>query len=98
VGDNDFNEREFAQLLNQAPALARVIEPAYTALAVVERVLSGRFSTGFQTPSMAYGPDFILGVPDVAREDEKSKPSALTGARNMMPAGCTQGSNSPTPE
>jgi short subunit dehydrogenase-like uncharacterized protein len=69
-----------------------------TALAVVERVLSGRFSTGFQTPSMAYGPGFILGVPDVAREDEKSKHSALTGAGNMMPAGCTQGSNSPTPE
>jgi len=43
-----------------------------TALATVEimkRILSGDFKPGFQTPSLAYGPDFILGFEDVERED-----------------------------
>ncbi len=39
------------------------------ALAVVERVLAGDAPPGFQTPSTAYGPDFVLGLQDVVRED-----------------------------
>src|SRR5207237_3474278 len=31
------------------------------ALAVVERVLAGHAPVGYQTPSTAYGPDFVLG-------------------------------------
>jgi short subunit dehydrogenase-like uncharacterized protein len=43
---------------------------AVAALAVVERVLAGDTPAGFQTPSRAYGPDFVLGIPGVVREDE----------------------------
>jgi short subunit dehydrogenase-like uncharacterized protein len=38
-------------------------------LALVERVLGGQAPAGFQTPSRAFGPDFVLGLPDVKRED-----------------------------
>jgi len=43
-----------------------------TALATVEimeRILSEDFQPGFQTPSLAYGPDFILDFENVERED-----------------------------
>jgi short subunit dehydrogenase-like uncharacterized protein len=42
---------------------------ALTALAIVEKVLAGELSIGFQTPSRAYGADFILEIPGVTRED-----------------------------
>jgi short subunit dehydrogenase-like uncharacterized protein len=42
---------------------------ALTALAIVERVLAGVAPAGFQTPSLAYGADFILSIEGVARED-----------------------------
>ena len=42
---------------------------ALAALAVVGRVLAGEAPPGFQTPSTAYGPDFVLEVPGVQRED-----------------------------
>ena len=41
-----------------------------TAMAVVGRVLAGEAPPGFQTPSRAYGADFVLGVPGVSRADE----------------------------
>ena len=41
-----------------------------TALAVIARVLDGETRPGFQTPSMMYGSDFILGVDGVVRDDE----------------------------
>jgi len=41
-----------------------------TALAAVERVLSGDAPPGFQTPAKAYGPDFVLGIEGVKREDQ----------------------------
>jgi short subunit dehydrogenase-like uncharacterized protein len=41
-----------------------------TALAAVARVLAGDAPPGFQTPSLAYGPDFVLEVPGVERVDE----------------------------
>jgi short subunit dehydrogenase-like uncharacterized protein len=42
---------------------------AQAALAVVERVLAGSAFAGFQTPSTAFGPDFVLGLEGVARHD-----------------------------
>jgi len=56
-------------------AVSRLVTPegytltARTALAIVERVLSGAAPAGFQTPSMAYGADFVLGIEGVRRED-----------------------------
>jgi short subunit dehydrogenase-like uncharacterized protein len=40
-----------------------------TALAIVERVLSGEYQVGFQTPARVYGADFVLNFDSVARED-----------------------------
>jgi len=34
---------------------------ALTAVAIVEKVLAGQLTPGFQTPSLAYGPDLIIG-------------------------------------
>jgi short subunit dehydrogenase-like uncharacterized protein len=39
------------------------------ALAVVERVLAGAAVPGFQTPSTLFGPDFVLGLEGISRED-----------------------------
>ncbi len=40
-----------------------------TALEVARRVASGAVPAGFQTPVTAFGPDFILGFPNVTRTD-----------------------------
>jgi len=40
-----------------------------TALAVVQRILDGKVASGFQTPSTLLGPDFVLNVAGVTRED-----------------------------
>jgi short subunit dehydrogenase-like uncharacterized protein len=42
---------------------------ARAALAVVRRVLAGQAPSGFQTPSTAYGPDFVLELEGIVRED-----------------------------
>lgn len=42
---------------------------AWTALAIVARVLAGEAPAGFQTPSRAYGADLILEVEGMTRED-----------------------------
>ncbi|MFO0949411.1 MAG: hypothetical protein U1D30_26440 [Planctomycetota bacterium] len=42
---------------------------ALTSLAVLEKVLADQVKPGFQTPSLMYGPDFILEIPGVTRED-----------------------------
>ena len=42
---------------------------AMTALNVVRRVIAGTAPAGFQTPSLAYGPDFILEIEGVERKD-----------------------------
>ncbi len=42
---------------------------ALTSLAIVQRVLAGRAPAGFQTPSLAYGADFVLEIEGVTRED-----------------------------
>jgi len=40
-----------------------------TATAIAKRILAEDLKPGFQTPSRAYGADFILGFPGVTRED-----------------------------
>ena len=56
-------------------AVSRLVGPegyqftVLTALAVVEQVMAGLAPAGFQTPSRAYGPDFVLQVPGVGRAD-----------------------------
>jgi short subunit dehydrogenase-like uncharacterized protein len=42
---------------------------ASAAIAIVARVLAGDLETGFQTPARVYGPDFVLSLPRVVRED-----------------------------
>jgi short subunit dehydrogenase-like uncharacterized protein len=42
---------------------------ALTAVAAARRVLAGRTTAGFQTPSLAFGADFILEITGVERED-----------------------------
>ena len=56
-------------------AVARLAGPqsytltALTALAAAERVLAGGAIPGFQTPSRAFGADFILAIPGTRRDD-----------------------------
>lgn len=42
---------------------------ALTAVEIMKRILNGNFETGFQTPSLAYGADFIMQFDGVERED-----------------------------
>ncbi len=42
---------------------------ARTSLDAAMRVLVGEFKPGFQTPSLAFGPDYILGFEGVTREE-----------------------------
>lgn len=42
---------------------------AMTAVEIAKRILAGDFKPGFQTPSLAYGPDFILSFPGSHRTD-----------------------------
>jgi short subunit dehydrogenase-like uncharacterized protein len=42
---------------------------ALSAVAIVQRVLAGDVHPGFCTPSLAYGPDFVLEIEGVTRED-----------------------------
>lgn len=42
---------------------------AKTAVTIAEKVLAGQLKAGFQTPSLAYGADFILSIEGVIRED-----------------------------
>jgi short subunit dehydrogenase-like uncharacterized protein len=48
---------------------AGVTWTARAALAAIEKVLAGNVSPGFQTPSLAYGADFVLEGEGVTRED-----------------------------
>ena len=43
---------------------------ALACLAIVERALAGDAPPGFQTPSLAYGPDLVLAIEGVRRTDE----------------------------
>ncbi|HEY5731398.1 MAG TPA: saccharopine dehydrogenase NADP-binding domain-containing protein [Anaerolineales bacterium] len=44
---------------------------ALTTVEIMKRILNDEYKTGFQTPSLAYGPDFILQFDGVEREDLK---------------------------
>jgi short subunit dehydrogenase-like uncharacterized protein len=44
-----------------------------TAVAAIERVLAGDTQPGFQTPSRAWGADFVLDVGGVVRTDEEPR-------------------------
>lgn len=48
---------------------AGVIWTVKTALAGVSKILTGAYGAGFQTPGMAYGPDFVFECEGVTRED-----------------------------
>ena len=48
---------------------AGVVWTVKTALAGVGKILTGAYVAGFQTPGMAYGPDFVLECEGVNRED-----------------------------
>jgi short subunit dehydrogenase-like uncharacterized protein len=56
-------------------AAARMTTPegytltAATAVGAAEEVLAGRAQPGFRTPSLAFGPDWVLGFQGVSRED-----------------------------
>ena len=41
---------------------------AYSALIIVQKVLKGNFSIGYQTPASAYGENLVLEIPGVQRE------------------------------
>ena len=40
-----------------------------SALAIVDKALAGQVKAGFQTPSLAYGPDLVMELPGATRED-----------------------------
>jgi len=50
---------------------------ARTCLAAVERVLAGAAPEGFQTPASAFGPDFVLEIEGVERDDDPQEPPVL---------------------
>ena len=45
---------------------------ALTAFDAAKRVAAGEVETGFQTPSCAFGPDYILSFDGVTRDDLNS--------------------------
>jgi short subunit dehydrogenase-like uncharacterized protein len=42
---------------------------ALTAVEIMKRILNGEYKTGFQTPSLVYGADFIMQFDGVEREN-----------------------------
>lgn len=60
---------------NRGRAVAKLTTPegytctAFTAVKIMKHILNGEFKSGFQTPSLAYGADFILQFPGVRREN-----------------------------
>ncbi|MEO7539592.1 MAG: saccharopine dehydrogenase NADP-binding domain-containing protein [Pyrinomonadaceae bacterium] len=42
---------------------------AIAALNIAVKILAGNFTPGYQTPAMAYGPDLVLEIEGVARQD-----------------------------
>ena len=66
IGEVTDGERTLRAKL-QTPAGYRLT--ALTALEIIKRILSSDLKHGFQTPSKAYGSDFILQFPGVSRED-----------------------------
>jgi short subunit dehydrogenase-like uncharacterized protein len=42
---------------------------AHAALNIAQKILDGNFQPGYQTPAKVYGPDLILELDGVTRED-----------------------------
>lgn len=57
-----------------ASAIARLSGPdgytltVHASLIIVQKILAGNFTTGYQTPAAAYGEDLVLEIPGVQRE------------------------------
>lgn len=62
----DASGRQVAAIQRQPGGYALT---ALAAVEIVERVLRGEAKPGWQTPATAYGPDLVLAVPGVTRED-----------------------------
>ena len=62
---SDGNEIHRARLRTPAPYRLTVL----TSVEIMKRILSSDFKPGFQTPSLAYEPDFIMQFPGVTRDD-----------------------------
>jgi short subunit dehydrogenase-like uncharacterized protein len=64
---------------NGGRAASKLISPegytctALTTVEIMKRILNGESKPGFQTPSLAYGPDFILQFAGVERSDLKQE-------------------------
>lgn len=73
TGRSQFYAEVLDEQNNLASALLETPEgyslTSLTSLLVVEKVLQGRFTPGYQTPSTAYGKDLILEIPNTRRED-----------------------------
>jgi short subunit dehydrogenase-like uncharacterized protein len=60
---------------NRGQAVTKLISPegytctALTTVEIMKRILNGEAKAGFQTPSLAYGADFILQFEGVSREE-----------------------------
>jgi short subunit dehydrogenase-like uncharacterized protein len=63
---------------------------ALAALACVRRVLAGQAPPGFQTPSRAFGADFVLELPGVERVDRACLPNGASRER-QRPEGADSG-------
>lgn len=61
------NESQIARAKLRSPEGYRCT--ALTTVEIMKRILNGEYKPGFQTPSLAYGADFILGFDGVERED-----------------------------
>lgn len=76
------NENGFSLMVGEMRDAERVVRAklrtpegyrltALTTVEIMKRILSGDYKPGFQTPSLAYGADFILRFDGVEREDLK---------------------------
>jgi short subunit dehydrogenase-like uncharacterized protein len=55
--------------------ISRLVTPdgytltAYSSLIIAEKIINGNFVIGYQTPASVYGPDLVMEIPGVKRED-----------------------------
>ena len=68
VGElRDANTSQIVRAKLRTPEGYRIT--ALTTVEIMKRILNGEYKTGFQTPSLAYGSDFIMQFKGVERED-----------------------------
>ncbi|MEP6746174.1 MAG: saccharopine dehydrogenase NADP-binding domain-containing protein [Bacteroidota bacterium] len=46
---------------------------AFSTLLIAKKILEGNFKPGYQTPASAYGPDLIMEIPGVVRDEAPTK-------------------------